>query len=675
MNYWVENPSSYPPYDGWDGFNIRVSTNNGSSWTILTNQQVEPDYTCNYLYGFGFQHGEGPNIPGYAGHSNGWTLVTANLSAYVGQTIRIRFAFASDLNTSTQTNPNFFCWQIDEIRVFNGATPLFYNNGEDSTGFLNRNLVPIGGDLWHVETWGGAPSPTHMLRCGIPGGNYNPNMRDAVESPYIDLRSYSTGIVTGDFMVMGDISDQQPYPNCDFWSVQISPDSGSRWFNVTNPWGDSSGTNFVYINVPATWSSFVQTYAEANLDFTPYLGYVCQFRVVLESDADQPTGIGLLIDDVQIDYANVMPIDCGCTALHIPFPTSVGFQTHGHATFTNLGTTDQSSVPARWQVQGSSLQHLTPDFILLIGQSLTKNFNWTPTAAGTYWHKAWTDLSNDQNRANDTLTIMNVEVMPQNQWILGYDNRIAAFSMNYQTGQGAACRFTPSADGIGGTFDVHQARFLFSSAQTGTHYIRLHVYEGSTSEVPGSQIISSSITVGQNELNPVWKTVDLSGIPALQNRTANFWFWLEVTTAGSGERYPEIMGDSQVWGDSHFFVYDSSYAQPSTYDYMIRALVEPTLGVADQPIELIPGAFELSQNYPNPFNPATTIQFHLPFAIPMTLKIYNLMGQEVATLIDQTLAAGTHQVEFDAKELSSGIYFYQIQAGAFRDMKKMVLLK
>jgi hypothetical protein len=233
------------------------------------------------------------------------------------------------------------------------------------------------------------------------------------------------------------------------------------------------------------------------------------------------------------------------------------------------------------------------------------------------------------------------------------------------------------ADGITTHYNVHQARFLFDSAQQGTRSIRLHIYEGNATEQPGAEVAGSpySISVSQSELYPVWKTLDLSGVSALQNRTANFWFWLEVTSPDTMERYPQIMGDAQVWGDSHFFIYNGTYAQPSAFDYLIRAMVEPSVGVEDNPIELAPGNFELTQNYPNPFNPVTTICFNLPFSTPVTLKVYNIMGQEVTTLIDQKLPAGTHSVEFNAMTLPSGIYFYQIEAAGFKDMKKMVLLK
>ena len=89
----------------------------------------------------------------------------------------------------------------------------------------------------------------------------------------------------------------------------------------------------------------------------------------------------------------------------------------------------------------------------------------------------------------------------------------------------------------------------------------------------------------------------------------------------------------------------------------------------------VPVAFRLYQNYPNPFNPGTTIRFALPKTGHVTLKIYNLLGQEVATLVDERLAAGEHRVTWQPHNLPGGVYLYRLQAGEYREVKKMVLMR
>jgi hypothetical protein len=89
----------------------------------------------------------------------------------------------------------------------------------------------------------------------------------------------------------------------------------------------------------------------------------------------------------------------------------------------------------------------------------------------------------------------------------------------------------------------------------------------------------------------------------------------------------------------------------------------------------VPATYSLAQNYPNPFNPSTTLEYSLPVSGQTTLKIFNVLGQEVRTLVNDTQIAGKYSVRFDASTLSSGVYFYRLVAGEFREVKRMLLLK
>jgi hypothetical protein len=96
--------------------------------------------------------------------------------------------------------------------------------------------------------------------------------------------------------------------------------------------------------------------------------------------------------------------------------------------------------------------------------------------------------------------------------------------------------------------------------------------------------------------------------------------------------------------------------------------------VDDDPSSL-PRQFALNQNYPNPFNPSTVISFDLPQRANVSLVIFNLLGQEVARLIDRELPAGDHSITWNADSNAAGLYFYRLLAGDFSETKKMVLLK
>ena len=100
----------------------------------------------------------------------------------------------------------------------------------------------------------------------------------------------------------------------------------------------------------------------------------------------------------------------------------------------------------------------------------------------------------------------------------------------------------------------------------------------------------------------------------------------------------------------------------------------PLVIVSDDANDL-PIKYELNQNYPNPFNPSTTIKYQIPELSFVIVKVYDVLGGEVATLVNEEKPIGNYEVEFDATGLSSGIYFYRLKAGDFVETKKMILMK
>jgi hypothetical protein len=109
-------------------------------------------------------------------------------------------------------------------------------------------------------------------------------------------------------------------------------------------------------------------------------------------------------------------------------------------------------------------------------------------------------------------------------------------------------------------------------------------------------------------------------------------------------------------------------------DPSLKLKYDTTVGV-EKVEEEIPESFTLYQNYPNPFNPATTIKFALPVDSKVKINVYNSVGQLVETLVDKEMESGYHEVNFNASRLASGVYLYQLQAGEYVAVKKMLLLK
>jgi len=161
-----------------------------------------------------------------------------------------------------------------------------------------------------------------------------------------------------------------------------------------------------------------------------------------------------------------------------------------------------------------------------------------------------------------------------------------------------------------------------------------------------------------------------SGLFVSNNRGDSWRFWgegLPRDPFAAYHSFPYCRVRSMAFSDSFAFIgsNDSLWRRP---------LSEMTTSVSFSSSQL-PVAFDLKQNYPNPFNPSTTIRYGLPHKSAVQLTVFNTLGQQVATLVQGDQEAGYHEVRFDASGLSSGVYFYRLQAGDFTQTKRLMLLK
>jgi aminopeptidase N len=139
----------------------------------------------------------------------------------------------------------------------------------------------------------------------------------------------------------------------------------------------------------------------------------------------------------------------------------------------------------------------------------------------------------------------------------------------------------------------------------------------------------------------------------------------------TGDTVVTVFNDAQSQ-DFQFNVTGNPQSINFDYGNWILKDLSPITQVEDQ---IVPDKFSLKQNYPNPFNPSTKIKYTLASKAFVVLKVFNILGKEVATLVNNEQDAGSYSVDFDASNLKSGVYFYRIEAGKFIDTKKMILLK
>jgi predicted GH43/DUF377 family glycosyl hydrolase len=147
-----------------------------------------------------------------------------------------------------------------------------------------------------------------------------------------------------------------------------------------------------------------------------------------------------------------------------------------------------------------------------------------------------------------------------------------------------------------------------------------------------------------------------------------------LTPSPSGWDRGEVESPNVILvGDTLFMYYDGS--PPINYIWQIGLATSPFEPVSVDNELPQPTEFILEQNFPNPFNPSTLISYQLPVGSDVTLKVYDILGNEIATLVDKYKPAGTYEITWQAANLSSGVYFYQLKAGDYIAVKKMILIR
>ncbi len=162
-------------------------------------------------------------------------------------------------------------------------------------------------------------------------------------------------------------------------------------------------------------------------------------------------------------------------------------------------------------------------------------------------------------------------------------------------------------------------------------------------------------------------TLNLSSIPWNGNTRIE-----EYSIRSSNNRLSLISKDTTISGGILNYVI-SSINYPSAF--VLKIYKHTQVSVEEITNRAIPNESFLHQNYPNPFNPSTVIRYQIPVSGNVTLKVYDILGKEIATLVGEVKEAGSYNVTFNASQLASGVYFYNLLAGNYREVKKMILLK
>jgi hypothetical protein len=207
---------------------------------------------------------------------------------------------------------------------------------------------------------------------------------------------------------------------------------------------------------------------------------------------------------------------------------------------------------------------------------------------------------------------------------------------------------------------------------------------------PSGSFFTSRALVGEIHYDAV-VPVELASFTASVNENTVELSWITATEVNNSGFNVERKTQNTEWENIGFVEGHGTTTETQSYSFIDRGLISGSYSYRLKQVDF-DGTFiyhelaenieigtiktyALEQNYPNPFNPATIINYQIPVEGQVSLKVYDMLGNEVATLVNEMKTAGEHQVEFNAGAIASGIYFYRLQAGSFVETKRMMLMK
>ena len=665
----VEDPAgATSPYDGWDGMNVRISSDGGSTWEVLTD--ASPAYNSQSLYSFGSEFGEGPGVPGWGGSSGGFESVGITIPAsYQNLEVMIRFAFASDPGYNTSDDPTMFGWIIDNIDIAGVLT----NDGETSEGWVAASNVPIAGDLWHLAFVGSLPVPAGLAaeagdsQVAVTWADLNESQEVTFAWGDESMESFITGSVPwvgGQVVGSAWAAHYNAAQTTTLHTFSYILSSG----NTANPgsilpiivtvWNGAS--QIIYESEPVTASAmdvlldYDLSAANVSVSGGFYVGWAYTDTtapyVALDSDSEyageaygwHPEGTMLSLTGTGMD-GNYALYASGVTTSEGGFTYNVYRRTAGGA-------------------YGSPIN----------AAPLNVAFYTDETAVnGVSYYYAVSAISDGmEGPLSDEVT-----AMPESQTVIeiAYDDDTAEVGFNIGAGNYQAVKFTPA----GYPTLIKRVKVNIHDPQA-SPFIAL-VWDDNG---PNGTPLAEMGRYGWSFPVPGWNIMDLTS-DSLWITGGSVYFGLKElpgaasvgadTDGGySGNSYYGLTeGDGSI-------TWDNMSTLGLEYNLMFRIDVDTAfvlVGIEDFNSGVLPTAYSLEQNYPNPFNPSTEIAYTLPESGNVEIKVYDLSGKEVDVLVQEHQSAGSYRLNIDGSHMSSGIYIYTLNTGNVHLTRKMILLK
>lgn len=669
----------YEAESGFDGGNVKVSADN-VNWEILT-----PDDGYDAILSSDFENPLGGE-EAYTGVSDGWVLESFDLSSYAGSWVKFRFDFGSDISVTAAG------WYIDDVIVYGG--------GGGGPGWISGQVADL---------LTGDPIESALVESGPrsdstgPAGEYTLELIPGVYSVTASADFHESVTVSGVEVFEGETTVQDfalPAPRIEADTTPIDTsmavDSVSEFIrNITNT-GNADLRLRISVNdgdrrLKAGFSTHDRSAVKAMEQATEAPGIPVN-ESAPSSDAKIPGMILDFGDEVFSFNPEWNSGDSRC--LGIEFDGDYFWVTGANDMITHLlhkfdyngnhvEAFDQSTISDwGWRDLAWDGQYLYAsdeyEFAVIdpatgqkIGELPMPNGISPPLRA-----LAWDPETDHFWSANFSSDI--VEFDRTGQTVSVYANDYTVYGMAWDdVSEDGPWLWVFSQDGIPETrisqFDPGSGTYSGLSFQAADHGGDDNALAGglcfTTEWEPSLGVVFGVLQdtpdmVQGYEITSVfpWLTVDPD--TAVLNPSESLDLTITV----------DFTGDNIIQDTTYEAVITISNNSPETPTIPVTVISTPGTGIDDGPMN-IPREFSLDQNYPNPFNSATEIRFGLPKRSHARIRVFDILGRNVATLIDRDLPAGYHNVTWDSSEEASGVYFYRITAGDFAQTCKMTILK
>jgi len=667
QNRSVEDLGTSGDYNGWDGTNVRISTDDGLTWDVLTD--ATPAYNATSMYSFGFEFNEGPGVPGWGGSSSGWQPVSITIpSMYEGATVKIRFAFASDPGYNTTDEMAMFGWLIDDIDI----AGLLTNDGETNEDWVAASQVPIGGDLWHIGFVGALPLPTSVTA-------------EAGDSE-VDL-SWSAPISGETIEMVQDnasawrffLNDVQPY-GVMFEATQDNSYLGKAKFHMATAGLPFAGTIDAYV------------YSVGADGFPDELLYTREGVAVSEypsATVVDLSGTGLVFNTGEkftLCVGNFAAGDQGLLAdsISVENPASGNsvvwggdawqFITDSYTNIANLAIRAEIIIPeAGFAPESYNVYRRIAGGTF--GSALTADLNAVAYLDAdvsngiAYYYSISANYSNGESPLSEE-----VMAIPESQSVIemAFDDGTAEYGFNLGSGSYQAVKFKPAG------YPTILKRIKVYSEDTDEGNAIAYIWDDNG---PDGTPLAEFGRYGWSYLQPGWNVMDLTA-DSITITGGSFYIGVKelASTPSVGADTDGGYSGNSFYGvlDGENLVWDNMSGLGLDYNLMFRVDLDTAfviVGIEDFDKGNLPTSYSLEQNYPNPFNPSTEIAYSLPESGNVEVIVYDLSGRQVDVLVREHQTAGSYRLTLDGSMMDSGIYIYTLKSGNVHLTQKMILLK